>query len=82
MSWNWRDYIKYPGAIGHGSQKGVLLMDTLEELIPFEPFAKMLDIDRLMKFSKWIAAGEKAGLLNYGDSSEIRTELIHGCGGL
>jgi hypothetical protein len=82
MDWSWREYIKYPGAIGYGSRKGVLLMDTLEELIPFEPFAKNLVIDRLMKFSRWIDAGEKAGLLTYCDASEIRQELIHGCGGL
>ena len=78
---SWRNIVKYPGAIGHGSRKGVLLMDTLDELIPFSSFAEM-DTDRLGKFIRWIAAGEKAGLLNYSDASDIRTELIHGCGGL
>jgi hypothetical protein len=78
---SWRDYIKYPGALGHGSRKGVLLMDTLDELIPFADFAKR-DTDRVGKFIHWIAAGEKAGLLDYSDASDIRQELIHGCGGL
>jgi hypothetical protein len=78
---DWRELVKYPRAEGYGSQKGVRLMDVLNELIPFETFANA-DTDRVGKFMRWIAAGERAGLLTYSDASEIRQELIHGCGGM
>ena len=78
---NWRINVKYPNAEGHGSRKGVVLMDCLDSLIPFADYAE-LDTDRIGKYSRWIAAGEKAGLLTYSDASDIRQELIHGCGGL
>lgn len=78
---DWREYVKYPRAEGYGSLRGVQLMDTLNELIPFDEFANA-DTDRVGKFLRWIAAGERAGLLTYGDASDIRQELIHGCGGM
>jgi hypothetical protein len=78
---NWRELVKYPKAEGYGSWKGVQLMDTLNELIPFAPFVEE-NTDRVGKFLRWIAAGERAGLLTYSDASEIRQELIHGCGGM
>lgn len=78
---DWREKVKYPRCEGYGSAKGVQLMDILNELIPFEPFTQK-DTDRVGFFLHWIAAGERAGLLTYSDASDIRTELIHGCGGL
>ena len=78
---DWREIVKYPRCEGYGSMKGVQLMDTLNELIPIDPFAAR-DTDRIGKFLGWIDAGQKAGLITYGEASDIRQELIHGCGGL
>jgi hypothetical protein len=78
---DWREKVKYPKCEGYGSMKGVMLMDTLNELIPFEPFSKE-DTDRIGIFLHWIVAGERAGLITLGEGMDIRQELIHGCGGL
>jgi hypothetical protein len=78
---DWREIVKYPKCEGYGSMRGVQLMDALNALIPIDEFAAR-DTDRVGKFIFWIAAGEKAGLITLGEASDIRKELIHGCGGL
>ena len=78
---DWRELAKYPKCEGYGSMRGVSLMDTLNQLIPIDVYANM-DTDRVGKFLNWINAGQKEGLITYGEASDIRQELIHGCGGL
>lgn len=81
MNGGWRSHVKYPHCEGHGSWKGVMLMDTLDELIPFNQFVDEAR-DRLDMYLKWIRAASDAGLIDYSDEIEIRGELVRGCGGL
>ena len=77
----WRDHVKYPHAEGQGSRLGVEVLDTLDELISIENYVEGA-FDRHGIFLSWMRAGKKEGLLTSTDEMNIRTELIHGCGGL